>query len=48
MYNYLLHDIPEENWKKFKKLAIDHDISIKDLILILIDKYIKEGEKDGK
>lgn len=39
----LLVDIPDELHKRIKHQAIDEDISVKDLVTEILDKYIDGG-----
>lgn len=38
--NYLLRDIPKELWDKAKHRAIDDNVSVRDIILLALQKYL--------
>lgn len=40
--NYLLRDIPEDLWNQAKHVAIDKGLSLRELLLEALRKYIQE------
>ena len=44
MKAYLLKNIDEKLWKAIKKLAVDKDTTIKGLIVMAFERYIKENK----
>jgi len=45
MKSYILKNVDDELWKKVRMLAISEDITIRDLIIGLLEKKIKEETK---
>lgn len=43
--NYILRDIPKELWDVAKRRAFDNGVSLRELVLTAIEKYVTEQAK---
>jgi hypothetical protein len=44
--SYLLRDIPFSTWRKFRRIAWEEEVSIRDLLVGMIEQAIAEKEKE--
>lgn len=42
--DYLLRDIPRELWQRAKHYAVDHNMSLRQLIITALEAYIKKSQ----